>query len=332
MFTTAGFDVCAEGVEPSVVVVDPASRPDPISRSPSEVIVAIDQQGLLPPADPGDFDLMLTTAQVPPGKRGWINVIDPELEVVRLRDAMQRHGRPAAVLAQVLRAGVGRAAADVLLVESLAYSMLLGGREFRAWLQARPKRASRSPESDTRIRLTRSDEVLSLHLANPKRRNAFDARMRDAMVEALAFARVDPTIAAVELRADGTDFCSGGDLDEFGTSDDLSLAHAIRMLRSPVRLLASMTMPTTAFVHGACVGAGIEIPAAATRVVARPDARFWLPELAMGLIPGAGGTLTLALRIGRHRLLHWALCGERIDARTALDWGLVDDVVADQAL
>ena len=122
------------------------------------------------------------------------------------------------------------------------------------------------------------------------------------------------------------DFSAGGDLSEFGESTDLVRAHAIRTLRSPARLMHSLAARTTAFLHGACVGAGIEIPAAAGQVIAAPDTRFWLPELQMGLMPGAGGTVTIARRIGRRRMLFWALTGRQIDARTALDWGLVDEV------
>jgi enoyl-CoA hydratase/carnithine racemase len=79
-------------------------------------------------------------------------------------------------------------------------------------------------------------------------------------------------------------------------------------------------------VHGACVGAGVELPAFAARVVARADARFWLPELGLGLVPGAGGTVSLPRRIGRQRTAWLALSGRPIDARTALAWGLIDEV------
>jgi enoyl-CoA hydratase/carnithine racemase len=61
-------------------------------------------------------------------------------------------------------------------------------------------------------------------------------------------------------------------------------------------------------------------------VVARPDATFWLPELSLGLIPGAGGTVSLPRRIGRQRTAWLALSGRSLDARTALAWGLVDEV------
>jgi enoyl-CoA hydratase/carnithine racemase len=85
---------------------------------------------------------------------------------------------------------------------------------------------------------------------------------------------------------------------------------------------------TRAELHGACIGAGIELAAYAGTVVARPNAFVQLPEVAMGLIPGAGGTVSLPRRIGRQRTAFLALTGRRIDAPTARDWGLVDRVEA----
>jgi enoyl-CoA hydratase/carnithine racemase len=78
--------------------------------------------------------------------------------------------------------------------------------------------------------------------------------------------------------------------------------------------------------HGACFGSGIELPAFADRVVARPDTRIALPEVRLGLIPGAGGTVSLPRRIGRHRTAYLALSGSTIDAGTAMAWGLVDAI------
>ncbi|RIL07464.1 MAG: enoyl-CoA hydratase, partial [Proteobacteria bacterium] len=86
-----------------------------------------------------------------------------------------------------------------------------------------------------------------------------------------------------------------------------------------------------AHLHGACIGAGVELAAFAGRVVARADAWFALPELSMGLVPGAGGTVSLPRRIGRQRTAWLALSGARLDARTALGWGLVDELVDDDA-
>ncbi|HRD62678.1 MAG TPA: enoyl-CoA hydratase/isomerase family protein, partial [Nocardioides sp.] len=77
---------------------------------------------------------------------------------------------------------------------------------------------------------------------------------------------------------------------------------------------------------GACIGAGIEIPAFAETVVATPDAWFRLPELSMGLVPGAGGTVSIPRRIGRWRTAWLLLTGRDLAAATALEWGLVDVV------
>jgi enoyl-CoA hydratase/carnithine racemase len=167
---------------------------------------------------------------------------------------------------------------------------------------------------------------LVVTLDRPERRNAFSASMRDALAEALAVAVCDPSVEEVVLRGAGPAFCSGGDLDEFGTLQDPATAHAVRSTRSVARLLAACAERVRAEVHGACVGAGVELPAFATRVVAAPDATFELPELSMGLVPGSGGTVSLPRRIGRQRTAWLALSGARIDAEAALAWGLVDEV------
>ena len=87
-----------------------------------------------------------------------------------------------------------------------------------------------------------------------------------------------------------------------------------------------MRTRTSVALHGACIGAGIELAAFAREVTATDDAHFQLPEVAFGLVPGAGGTVSLPRRIGRQRTAWLALSGRRIDASTALAWGLVDHV------
>jgi enoyl-CoA hydratase/carnithine racemase len=100
----------------------------------------------------------------------------------------------------------------------------------------------------------------------------------------------------------------------------------IRTTRSPALLLSRVASRVTVEIHGACVGAGIEIAALAGRVVATTDTRVRLPEVGMGLIPGAGGTASLPRRIGRHRTAWLGLGGGWLDAATAFAWGLVDEV------
>lgn len=90
------------------------------------------------------------------------------------------------------------------------------------------------------------------------------------------------------------------------------------------RLLHALRDRVEVRVHGSCVGAGLELPAFAGTVVADPTATFRLPEVAMGLIPGAGGTVSIPRRIGRWRTLYLALSGEPISAAVAARWGLID--------
>jgi enoyl-CoA hydratase/carnithine racemase len=130
----------------------------------------------------------------------------------------------------------------------------------------------------------------------------------------------------VLLDGAGPSFCSGGDLREFGTLPDPATAHLTRLTRSPARLLAMLAGRTEVRLHGSCMGAGIELAAFAGRVVADPSARMALPELGIGLIPGAGGTVSLPRRIGTQRTALMALTMEPVDTHTGMAWGLVDAV------
>jgi enoyl-CoA hydratase/carnithine racemase len=79
-------------------------------------------------------------------------------------------------------------------------------------------------------------------------------------------------------------------------------------------------------VHGQVLGSGLEMAAYCGHVSAHPDSVLGLPELALGLIPGAGGTVSVTRRIGRWRMAYLVLSGETLDAETALQWGLVDAI------
>jgi enoyl-CoA hydratase/carnithine racemase len=169
--------------------------------------------------------------------------------------------------------------------------------------------------------------VLEVVLSRPQRHNAYDHHMRDALVEALRLAAADATIEGVLLRGDGPSFCSGGDLAEFGTSADPATAHHVRLSRSAAYWMERIGPRMRATVHGRCIGAGVELAAYAGTVIADRDATFQLPEVAMGLVPGAGGTVSVPRRIGPWRTAWLALTGTTVDATTARSWGLVDRVV-----
>ena len=210
-------------------------------------------------------------------------------------------------------------------MESAVYSMLQAGPEFAAWRQAHP---ASPPVDDTRptVQIDRCDDALVVTLDRPHRHNAITMRLRDELAQALSVAVVDESIGSVVLRGNGPSFCSGGDLDEFGTRPDPATAHVTRLARSPARLIHRLRTRTTAQLHGAAFGGGIEMAAFADVVEAHPDTRIALPEVGLGLIPGAGGTVSVTHRIGRQRTAALALCGRELDATTALAWGLVDRI------
>ena len=208
-------------------------------------------------------------------------------------------------------------------LESLAYATLQSGPEHRAWLEQQGRRARH--DAAPRVRLDEGDP-LTITLTRGRLHNLLDRRGRDELADAFrTIALLDPTVD-VRWAAEGPSFCAGGDPAEFGTVDDAPTAHLVRAAASPAPALAAVRHRVEVHVHGACVGAGIELAAQAARVIADPATRFRLPELTMGLIPGVGGTWSISRRIGRQRLLTWLLLDLDVDAMTALEWGLVDAI------
>jgi enoyl-CoA hydratase/carnithine racemase len=292
-------------------------------RPGAPILVGVDALGLAPDGLGDLFDVLLTTAPAPP--RPWVSVEVWGLDaaVSAIEGLVARRPVAASVFAEVLRQGERLDFDGALTLESLAYSTLLAGTDFRDWRPSVPVRA-RPPSDEPMVRLERRADTLIITLARPDMRNAVCARLRDELTEALRLVRADPSITEVELRGEGPSFCAGGDLDEFGQAGDLALAHIIRTQRSPARLVAKIGPRLTAYVQGAAIGGGIEIAAAAARMIADPATVFRLPEVGMGLIPGAGGTASLPRRIGRHRTCFMGLSGLDIGADQALAWGLVD--------
>jgi enoyl-CoA hydratase/carnithine racemase len=230
----------------------------------------------------------------------------------------------AAVTAAILLRSAPADTWSALVAESSAYSLLQSGPEFRAWLADAPPRIA-GIEDHARVRVEHHGHATDVVLTRASRHNALDARTRDELHAALfELAAGDGPIV---LRGEGPSFCSGGDLAEFGTAAGPVEAHVLRVARSLASLMSGLAPRLVVALHGACIGAGIELPAFAYRVVAADDVSVRLPELGLGLVPGAGGTVSIRRRIGRARLLDLLLTGTVLDAPTARAWGLVDEVV-----
>ncbi|OCB42763.1 enoyl-CoA hydratase [Mycobacterium vulneris] len=277
------------------------------------------------PADEATFTLTERPAQ----DRRVVRVDSVEQALGELTERCRTWPQAAAVCDDVLRAidpaGPTRAG---LITESLAYSTLQSGSEFRRWLTERgPAAAPQLPEP---VQAHREGNTLHVRFNRPQRHNAFSTDARGALLEALEVARLDPSVDEVVLGGNGRSFCSGGDLAEFGSFADPASAHLARTRHSPALVLDELTEKLgrrcRAEVHGQVLGSGLEMACYCGWVSCHPDATLGLPELALGLIPGAGGTVSITRRIGRWRTAYLVLSGRTIDAATALAWGLVDEV------
>ncbi|MFZ3267178.1 MAG: enoyl-CoA hydratase/isomerase family protein [Mycobacterium sp.] len=261
--------------------------------------------------------------------RGAITVASIDSALDDLLARVDRWPIAAATCDDVLRSvdSTGPALSGVV-TESLAYSTLQAGPEFARWLAERGP--ATMPHIADPVQARRDGGTLRIAFNRPLRHNAFSTDARAALLEALTVAQLDPSVDQVVLTGNGPSFCSGGDLAEFGTFSDPASAHLARTRYSPALMLDALTarlgQACRAEVHGQVLGSGLEMAAFCGLVEAAPDSVFGLPELSLGLIPGAGGTVSVTRRIGRWRTAYLVLSGRTIGVDTALSWGLVDAV------
>ena len=257
-------------------------------------------------------------------------VIEPPFQIGGVVEAVLAFPVAAAVCVQLLRRLGAGELEHQLFIESLAYGLLQGGEEHKQWMQSR--QGAEAVQSEGEVRVTRHGDTLHILLNRPDARNAIDAGMRDALRAAFLVGAMDAGISRIFLRGAGKAFCVGAELEEFGSTRDPALAHLIRTVTLPAHMIARCADKLDVHVQGGCVGAGLEMSAFAGRITATRTAWFQLPELAMGVIPGAGGSVSVSRRIGRQRTALMVLAGRRINAKTALDWGLVDEIVDDDSV
>ena len=249
----------------------------------------------------------------------------PELDP--LLATIERTPIAAMTLVQVLRIVEQLPVEDAMTVESLAYATLQAGGEYRLWLETREEApALVAGAAGDPVVVSRHGDVVKAVLNRPDSRNALSVEMRDALVELFELVLLDESIERLEISGRGGCFSVGGELREFGLAPEPAAAHQIRSVHNPGRLLARCAARVSCHLHSACIGSGIELPAFAHHVSAAPSSFFQLPELGFGLIPGAGGCVSISRRIGRQRTAWLALSGKKINARQALQWGLIDEI------
>lgn len=171
--------------------------------------------------------------------------------------------------------------------------------------------------------------VALLQLARPEARNALDLASRRALAEHLEAIAADPQIRATVVTGDRTAFAAGADLNLIARASPMEM-HRLD-LHALWRRVGEHPKPLVAAVNGPAYGAGFELALMCDLIVAGPASRFALPEIKVGIMPGAGGSQRLVRAVGKHRALRLLLTGDPIDGATAERWGLVSHLADSDA-
>ncbi len=172
-----------------------------------------------------------------------------------------------------------------------------------------------------------SNGILTLTLNRPEKLNAISTEVLEALDELFQSAKTNKKIKALLITGNGKAFCAGADINrllECTAQTGYEFAcHGQDIFRS----LETMGKPSLAAINGFAFGGGCDLAISATLRIASSKAMFGQPEVKLGVIPGYGGTQRLARLVGKGRALDLCLTGRFIDAQTALQWGLVSEVV-----
>ncbi len=175
------------------------------------------------------------------------------------------------------------------------------------------------------VDLTAKDGISVVTINSPPV-NALSQAVRDGLTEATMRAEADTQTKAIVLICDGPTFIAGADISEFGSKA------TGKTLQDVQAVMDGAHKPIIAAIHGTALGGGLEVAMCAHYRIACTSAQFGLPEVNLGLIPGAGGTQRLPRLVGVERALEMITTGKPIAATEALQYGLLDRVVAPDTL
>ncbi len=171
------------------------------------------------------------------------------------------------------------------------------------------------------------EDIAIVTVHRPDKLNALNAETVNELRTALQGVAADPAVRALILTGSGEkSFVAGADIAELAQMTPLSGIDVSRQGQDTFRLLETMRKPVIAAVNGFALGGGLELALACHFRVASENAKFGLPEVKLGIIPGYGGTVRLPRVIGRGRALEMILTGDMIDAQEAYRIGLVNHV------
>lgn len=177
------------------------------------------------------------------------------------------------------------------------------------------------------ILIENRDDVAVITINRPDKLNALNAETVSELRVALERVAADEAVRAVIVTGAGAkSFVAGADIAELAQMTPLNGIEVSRQGQDTFRALETMSKPVIAAVNGFALGGGLELALACHFRVASENAKFGLPEVKLGIIPGYGGTIRLPRVVGRGRALEMILTGEMIDAQEAYRIGLVNHV------
>ena len=172
------------------------------------------------------------------------------------------------------------------------------------------------------------DQIAWITLNRPEAMNAISENIRTAIPEALARADADDNVRVIVISGAGDRaFCAGADIKGFNEVASLVKFRQTRAHAHWILAFDRTRKPIIAAIHGYCLGGGLEIAMACDIRIAAEGAKFALPEVSRGTLPGAGGTQRLARIVGLGRALDIALSADQITAQEALGMGLISRLV-----
>jgi len=180
------------------------------------------------------------------------------------------------------------------------------------------------------VEVERNGAVLQTAINRPEKKNALTAEMYSALADALDQAEADPGVRVILLHGRGDAFTAGNDLEDFMSKPwkGQAVPPAVRFIRA----VAAAKKPIIAAVHGLAVGVGTTILLHCDLVYAAEDAKFMMPFINLGIVPEAAATVLLPLLLGRQRAAELFFLSTPLTAQRAYELGLVNAVVAADAL
>jgi 2-(1,2-epoxy-1,2-dihydrophenyl)acetyl-CoA isomerase len=191
-------------------------------------------------------------------------------------------------------------------------------------------------EANMSVQTERDGGVATIRLDRPQAMNAVDNALGDALRDVLAECGQDPEVRAVVITGNGRAFCSGADLKagfEPNADGHPDVQRALRERYHPIITgIRTMPKPVITAVNGPAVGIGCSFALAGDLVLAAESAYLMLAFVNIGLVPDGGSSFLIPEKAGLARATEMAMLGERVPAQQALEWGLINRVVPDEAL